>query len=219
MERHVLVILPHPDDESFAAAGTILTHKKNGTPVTYFCLTLGEMGRNFGNPPIATRETLPSIRKKELEEACRILGVDNLKLLGLHDKMVEFEDFDKLSKQLAGMIAEVNPSLIITFYPGLSIHPDHDACGEVVIKAVQQIPKDKRPVVHAVAITNNCEEIIGKPDVVHDIDEYLPIKLEALKAHATQMQEVVAVTEQKLKEGRSPSAAWLRYERFWVYSV
>ena len=28
------------------------------------------MGRNLGNPPFATRESLPLIRERELEEAC-----------------------------------------------------------------------------------------------------------------------------------------------------
>lgn len=43
-ERQVLVVFPHPDDEAFGVSGTIATHIENGTPVTYACLTLGEMG-------------------------------------------------------------------------------------------------------------------------------------------------------------------------------
>ena len=54
-ERHVLVIFPHPDDETFSSAGTIASYIDAGVPVTYACLTLGQMGRNLGNPPFATR--------------------------------------------------------------------------------------------------------------------------------------------------------------------
>src|SRR3954451_24929764 len=72
-ERHVLVIFPHPDDEAFGVSGTIASHIENHTPVTYVCLTLGEMGRNLGNPPFATRESLPKIRKKELIDAANAL--------------------------------------------------------------------------------------------------------------------------------------------------
>ena len=67
-ERHVLVIFPHPDDEAFGVSGTIAVHTERKTPVTYACLTLGEMGRNLGNPPFATRESLPDIRKAELQK-------------------------------------------------------------------------------------------------------------------------------------------------------
>ena len=47
-ERHVLVIFPHPDDETFSSAGTIASYIEKGIPVTYACLTLGQMGRNLG---------------------------------------------------------------------------------------------------------------------------------------------------------------------------
>lgn len=50
MEKHVVVIYPHPDDESFGAAGTIAKFREQGVPVTYLCGTLGEMGRNMGSP-------------------------------------------------------------------------------------------------------------------------------------------------------------------------
>ncbi|MDB5084113.1 MAG: bacillithiol biosynthesis deacetylase BshB2, partial [Bacilli bacterium] len=60
MERHVLVVLPHPDDESFGTAGAIALYTQAGIPVTYVCGTLGEMGRNMGRPFFANRETLPA---------------------------------------------------------------------------------------------------------------------------------------------------------------
>ena len=50
---------PHPDDETFSSAGTLASYIEKGIPVTYACLTLGQMGRNLGNPPFATRESLP----------------------------------------------------------------------------------------------------------------------------------------------------------------
>ena len=50
-ESQVLVIFPHPDDETFSSAGTLAHYIDNGVPVTYACLTLGQMGRNLGNPP------------------------------------------------------------------------------------------------------------------------------------------------------------------------
>ena len=167
--KHALVILPHPDDECFATGGTILLYKEQGYKVTYLCMTMGEMGRNFGKPPIANRESLPSIRKKELEQACEILGVDELLLYGLRDKTIEFMDEEKLASRLKKTIEEINPSVVLTFYPGYSIHPDHDACGEVVVKAVHQIEKETRPLLYAMAITAGCIKHIGKPDIVYDV--------------------------------------------------
>ena len=97
-ERHVLVIFPHPDDEAFGVSGTISSYREMGVPVTYACLTLGEMGRNLGNPPFANRETLPQIRKEELQKACEAMGLDDLRMMGFRDKTIEFEDDEKMVK-------------------------------------------------------------------------------------------------------------------------
>ncbi len=42
--------------------------------------TLGQMADR--NPPFATRESLPSIRERELEEACKVIGITDLKKNG-----------------------------------------------------------------------------------------------------------------------------------------
>ncbi|MEW5322401.1 bacillithiol biosynthesis deacetylase BshB2 [Geobacillus thermoleovorans] len=211
-ERHVLVVFPHPDDEAFGVSGTIAEHAQNGTPVTYACLTLGEMGRNMGTPPFANRETLPHIRRKELEEACRILGIHDLRLLGYRDKTVEFEDEEELADRIAAIVAETNPSLVITFYPGYSVHPDHDACGAAVIRALKRWPKEERPTVHCVAFAKNCEQDLGQPDVVRDVSSVIDTKLAAIRAHRSQTEGLMQAASK-----RGDALAWLKTERFWTY--
>lgn len=211
-ERHVLVVFPHPDDEAFGVSGTIAQHVQSGTPVTYACLTLGEMGRNMGVPPFANRETLPLIRKQELEEACRVLGIRDLRLLGYRDKMVEFEDENELADRIAAIVAETNPSLVITFYPGYSVHPDHDACGAAVISALTRWPKEERPTVHCVAFAKNCEQDLGQPDVIRDVSPVIETKLAAIRAHRSQTEGLMQAASK-----RGDALAWLKTERFWTY--
>ena len=127
MERHVLVVFPHPDDEAYAAGGTIRLLTDQGVPVTYACGTLGQMGRNMGKNVFANRETIPHIRKKELKDACEAMGIKDLRMLGFHDKTLEFEDVDFVADKIEAIIQEVNPSRIITFYPEHGVHPDHNA--------------------------------------------------------------------------------------------
>ncbi|QQK79372.1 bacillithiol biosynthesis deacetylase BshB2 [Salicibibacter cibi] len=219
-EGHILLLFPHPDDETFSAAGTIMMHKReHGTKVTVASLTSGEMGRNWGNPPVANRETLPFIRQKELQNACDIMGVDELLHLGYRDKTLEFEDEQTLASHLRKVILDVDPSLVITFHPGLSIHPDHDATGAAVVEAMKKIPESKRPKLHTKAITANAVEEIGEADIVYDIDDLMERKLQAIDAHESQMQEVSAITKQKIAEGDEDTEAWIRYEEFWTYEL
>jgi bacillithiol biosynthesis deacetylase BshB2 len=217
-ERSVLVVFPHPDDEAFGVSGTIAIHVKNGTPVTYACLTLGEMGRNMGNPPFTNRENLPKIRKEELKEAASVLGIQDLRMLGFRDKTIEFEDEEKLANQMLALIEEVNPSLIITFYPGYSVHPDHDATGAAVIRAVEKMPADVRPTLHCVAFSNNCVDEIGEPDILNDISPVTETKLAAIQAHRSQTEQMFIGMEEKMQNQDPQLMKWINNERFWTYT-
>lgn len=216
-ERSVLVVFPHPDDEAFGVSGTIATHVKNGTPVTYACLTLGEMGRNMGNPPFTNRENLPKIRKEELKEAARVLGIQDLRMLGYRDKTIEFEDEEKLANKMLELIEEVNPSLVITFYPGYSVHPDHDATGAAVVRAVEKMSADARPTLHCVAFSKNCVEVLGEPDILNDISPVTGTKLAAIQAHRSQTEQMFIGMEEKLKNQDPQVMMWINNERFWTY--
>ncbi|WNF38152.1 bacillithiol biosynthesis deacetylase BshB2 [Bacillaceae bacterium IKA-2] len=214
-QKHVLVVFPHPDDESFGPAGTIANFTKSGIPVTYACLTLGEMGRNMGNPPFANRESLPQLRKQELIDACEILGIKDLRMLGFRDKTIEFEDEIEVIAAIKKIIVEVQPSLIITHYPGHGVHPDHDATARATVAAVKELSAEKRPELHCMAITKNREQMLGKPQIVNQVTEMMDIKVAAIKAHRSQ-------TEAIFKEGTDKKAKlkkWLQEEQFWLYRV
>ena len=216
-ERQLLVVFPHPDDEAFGVSGTIATHIANGTPVTYACLTLGEMGRNMGNPLFTNRENLPKIRKEELKNAAAAIGIQDLRMLGYRDKTIEFEDDDKLTQVMSDLIEELNPSLIITFYPGYSVHPDHDATGAAVVRAVEKLPASSRPKLHCVAFSKNCIEDLGEPDIVNDVSPYFDTKMATMKAHRSQTEQMFINMADKIKNMDPEVLARFSNERFWTY--
>lgn len=211
-QRHVLIVLPHPDDET-GLSGTVAAYIREGTPVTYVCLTLGEMGRNMGVPPIANRMTLPQVRRRELEQACRVIGIEDVRMWGLHDKTVEFENRETLMRRIEAVIRETEASLVLTFYPGYSVHPDHDACGSAVVGAVAAMPAAERPAVYAVAFSPGCEDVLGPPTVVNDVSGQLDMKLEALRAHESQFRHMAGMLALDDEQVR---ARWGK-ERFWEY--
>ncbi|MBD7965298.1 bacillithiol biosynthesis deacetylase BshB2 [Fictibacillus norfolkensis] len=214
MDDHLLVIFPHPDDEAFGVSGTIAQHTKKGLPVTYICLTLGQMGRNMGNPPFATRESLPLIRQKELKDACDAVGIQDLRQFGLRDKTVEFEDEKLLADQFLAVIEEVKPTRLITFYPGYSVHPDHEATARAVVRAVGSMPEMDRPELLCVAFAKNSEEDLGAPHVVTDISDVFEEKMNCIKAHRSQTQWLVDSVD------KDPAMlAWVKNERFWRYPL
>ena len=216
-ESHVLVIFPHPDDEAFGVSGTIASYTSQNIPVTYMCLTLGEMGRNLGNPPFATRESLPGIRKKELQAAAKVMGIEDLRMMGLRDKTIEFEEEEFLVNMISSAVNELNPSLVITFYPGYSVHPDHDATGRAVVHALGRMDEDSRPRLLTVAFAHNTLEKLGEPDVIHDVTAFQQTKIAAIKAHASQTQYMTGSFEQQTLKDAPEALKRLTEEKFWTY--
>ncbi|TKD71428.1 bacillithiol biosynthesis deacetylase BshB2 [Pseudalkalibacillus hwajinpoensis] len=217
MEKQVLVVFPHPDDEAFGTAGLMTKFVNDGVPVTYACATLGEMGRNMGNPFFATRETLPEVRKKELKDACQAMGVNDLRMLGFRDKTLEFEDPELLVSTINKLVDELNPSLVITFYPGYGIHPDHDACGAAVVEAIKRLPADDRPTLYTLPITPDREAVLGKPDKVFDVTDVLDTKIKTIEAHRSQTEAMVARLEDGSLDPNSDIMTFIKQESFWIY--
>lgn len=217
MKEHVLVVFPHPDDEAFGASGTIIQYTQQGIPVTYACGTLGEMGRNMGQPYFATRESLPDVRKKELKDACKVMGIKDLRMLGYRDKTMEFERVDDVAAHILQLIKEINPTLVITHYPDYAVHPDHDACGRATVKAVLQLPENERPKLYCQAITSDREEVLGQADVVHDVSNVIEQKLNTIKAHRSQTEHMMKTWEDKVDSREPKLLNWLSKESFWFY--
>lgn len=220
MHRHVVVVMPHPDDESLACGGTIALHTTAGTPVTYVCGTLGEMGRNMGKPAFATRESLPALRERELREACAALGIKDLRLLGIRDKTMEFIDPVELAARIGMIIAELNPSLVITYHPQHSVHPDHMAMGAATVRALAAMDPERRPELHVKAFGKGVEEALGKPDNVLDITSVIDKKFAAIRAHRSQTQGMIARNAAKMAKDdafRKQMEQQQTKEGYWIY--
>ncbi|CDQ19236.1 bacillithiol biosynthesis deacetylase BshB2 [Halobacillus karajensis] len=214
-KEKVVVIFPHPDDESFGASGTISKFRDEGVPVTYLCGTLGEMGRNMGNPVFANRETLSTFRKKELEEAANQLDIE-VEMLGYQDKTLEFEPRDLVAKHLKERLEALEATIVITHYPGYAVHPDHDALGAAVVDAVRQMDESRRPEVWMHAISNHSKQDLGEPEIIYDVRPYWKRKLAAIKAHLSQADGMMNLIENH--EQTSEQLERLKTERFYRYT-
>jgi len=219
MNSHLLVVLAHPDDETFGCGGTIALHSKAGTPVTYVCATRGEMGRRMGNPTFATRESLGDLREHELRAACDALGIADLRLLNIWDKTVEFVDQEQLAGRIGAIIAEIKPSLIITFHPKHGRHPDHNAIGLATVRAVAALAPDQRPPVHCLKSSWNDVKL-DLEVVEYAISEVMLVKQAAFDAHRSQSEGMLAGIERRFENdpaGLQDYREKRKREQYWVY--
>jgi LmbE family N-acetylglucosaminyl deacetylase len=136
--ERVLVIIAHPDDAEFWAAGTIAQWTDAGVGLTYCVLT---DGKNGSHDPDIPREQIPVVRREEQRKAAEQLKVSDVQFLGLDEGLIDPASRE-LHEQLVRMIRQVRPQRVLTWSPERnwarfrSCHPDHLAAGEATLRAI-----------------------------------------------------------------------------------
>jgi len=140
--RTLAVVVAHPDDDTFGAAGTVALHA--GDPDFRFVLvhvTSGEAGQ-IAESSGATREDLGSVREEEDRRSWRVLGrePDRHEWLRYPDGSVADVAFEDIVGAIAGVLHEERPDVVMTFGPeGITDHPDHKAVGRATSEAFHEL--------------------------------------------------------------------------------
>ena len=131
----VLSVWAHPDDEAICAAGTLALCAQRGESVSVICATRGERGP-ISDPALASRDTLATVRERELRDACSALGVREPQFLDLPDGGVTQSSLHDALHALIVRIRTERPRVLLGFgADGLYGHLDHIAIGELVVDA------------------------------------------------------------------------------------
>jgi N-acetylglucosamine malate deacetylase 2 len=132
----LLFIYAHPDDESFAGAGTVMQCAAAGARSVLVTGTLGERGR-AGDPPVCDPRDLAACRARELRDAAAIIGFDELYLLNYPDRDLADAPVDEIRASLVMYIRRARPAVVLTFDPnGVNRHPDHVAISRFTTDAI-----------------------------------------------------------------------------------
>ncbi len=149
--QRLMVVVAHPDDESFPIGGTIAKIATEGGEVMLVAATRGEAGIPNMQPDEAGR-----LRECELRAACEVLGVKALRFLGYRDGTLNQVDSYTAIEQLVALMRAFRPDAIITFGPdGISGHPDHLAVHRWTTAAFERARRVGAPVVLHHAVRSN----------------------------------------------------------------
>jgi bacillithiol biosynthesis deacetylase BshB2 len=195
-QRRLLVVLAHPDDETFICGGTLYRYAAMGVRITLVCATLGEMGSRVGVPARAGRESLGALRAHELLAAADALGIAEVRLLGLRDKTLDYYETDELAEPIARIMAEVDPQTILTFHERTGGHPDHCAIGRAARRA-HAVTGSRASLYYVVGGWMEVEEQLQRagmgPERLTAISvepEAARAKIAAYRAHKTQSERM-----------------------------
>ena len=148
----LLAVRPHPDDESSSTGGMLAYYSARNVRTGVVICTGGEEGeiRDPDLDPVADKPRLRELRAQEVKNACEILGVAELRMLGFRDSGMAdtsanqhpeaFVNVDRSEAafRLVRVIRELRPRVIVTEPPGgMYPHPDHIMCHEITMDAFE----------------------------------------------------------------------------------
>ena len=194
--RRAMVVVAHPDDAEFGCSGTVARWSSEGVEVVYVLCTDGSKG---SSDPAMTSERLTAIRRREQENAARVLGVKHVVFLDYPDGYLE--PTLELRRDIAREIRRHRPQVVICQSPLRTLatgrgaaHPDHMAAGEATLSAVFPSARDRLSfpeLLEEGLEPHNVDEVYiaasGDADHWIDISATIDTAIEALRQHVSQV--------------------------------
>jgi LmbE family N-acetylglucosaminyl deacetylase len=193
----ILMVMAHPDDVDFGAAGSVAVWTHAGVEVAYCIATDGEAGGSDRSLP---RAEMAAIRRQEQLDAAKVVGVTDVTFLGFPDGRLA-PDLD-LRRDISRVIRRFRPDRVVAQSPErnwariYASHPDHLAAGEAAICAVY--PDARNPFAFPELLEEGYEPhtvpelwimATERADRAVDATEHFDLKLAALRSHRSQVGE------------------------------
>jgi len=186
MNKRILVISPHPDDETIGVGGIISKYISEGSEV--FILTIsGHL------PPLYERNQY-DVTVGEAKKAYKILGVSDYKFLEIPATMIGDEPIHELNGKIASVINDFLPQIVLAPFPDR--HIDHRLIFESVMVSTRPVGNASN--IEILATYETLSETHWNapyiepnfvPNWVVDITDQISIKLEALKCFQSQISD------------------------------
>ncbi|HUC59893.1 MAG TPA: response regulator [Streptosporangiaceae bacterium] len=161
--ERVLAVGAHPDDVEIGAAGTLLAHGAAGHEVAILTMSLGARGGPDGE------------RAEEAREAAAILGAE-LYLEDLEDTRIS--ESDPTIGAIMAVVESLNPTTVYT-HSIHDVHQDHRNTHRAVMVAAREVSS-------VLCFQSPSATVDFHPARFVTIDDYLPVKLAAIKAFGSQ---------------------------------
>lgn len=168
----ILVVAPHPDDESIGCGGLLALY---GKQCDVLLLTDGRRGKSAQRKNVSDNEIIAT-RKEELRKALELAGTDELFCLDIPDSLLS-----KNRKKVMGFDAKKYKYI---FVPNShEDHPDHKAANRF-IKAMRFWGKTKAKVYEYEVWTP-----LHSVDVLINIADVADVKEKMISAHVSQLED------------------------------
>ena len=185
MSEKILVVAPHPDDETLGCGGTILKHKNSGDQICWLIVTNMHSGDRWLEKQVKTRQ-------EEIRQVSKMYGFKKTFKLDFPTTKLDSIPTNELVAKITEVIKEVEPTIVYLPHHG-DIHTDH----KITFHAVMSCCKDFRaPFIKRILMYETLSETEFAPalkeygfvpNVFVDVSEYFQRKLEIFSEYASEV--------------------------------
>ena len=233
MKKVLIGIFAHPDDEGFGPSGSLYKAAQNGTDVHLLLATKGNAGVNCDNC-----EELGTVRLEEWHRSGALIGAKTMHCFNYEDGKlcndIYLELAEKILEKISGItgsyVQEVELELLTFDQNGLSGHLDHVAISLITTFVYEKLKDDPIPNTTLGKLRYYCvcqhfspkastswifmpagrtpEEI----DEIIDISDVYEQKLEIMRAHKTQRDDMEMILSRYGDDPRGKEECFMHYK-------
>jgi len=202
----LLVVVAHPDDETFGTGSVIAAAAVAGARVVVCCATRGEAGEDTSGTTTSAEE-LARVREAELRAAAAVLGADEVVLLdfadsGLNgampDRALAAVDLEEVVAQLVPVIQRVQPDVVVGLDPeSVNDHRDHMRIGLATDLAFERAAKPTARLYHWTLVRSMMNEWFAKMRAQGLLEAYTDIEMGIEDEKITTIIDVAHVMDQR----------------------
>lgn len=183
----IVVVAPHPDDETIACGGTLLRHKNRGDKIYWILATKMTEIQGFSAQQITAR-------KEQIAMIGTSYPFDGIYELDFPTTMLDRLPMGDIVNKMSRVFKEICPNTVYLPYPG-DIHSDHKVVFNAGLACTKWFrhPSVKRILVYeALSETDFCgnpDSNAFRPNVYVDIATYLEDKIKLANIYTGEMAD------------------------------
>ena len=193
MNKRILVVAAHPDDEILGCGGTVLKHIANGDIVHTMIMAEGLTSRDMQRN-VEEHENELAILHTGALQAAKFMGVEKLVMNNFPDNRMDTVALLDVVKKIETEVDEFQPEIVYTHHAG-DVNIDHTVTHNAVITACRPLPGQSVSRILFFETLSSTEwqmQTTDKnflPNWYVDIGPFFDKKIEALRFYESEMRE------------------------------
>jgi LmbE family N-acetylglucosaminyl deacetylase len=188
MNKKILIIAAHPDDEVLGCFGTVAKLIKDGYEAYTLILGEGKTSRDEERI-VENKKDEIEVLNTEIQNANDIIGIKKVFIESFPDNRFDSVDLLDIIKVISKVKEEVKPDIIFTHYEN-DLNIDHQITYKAVITATRPMEGECVKEIYSFEILSSTEwnyPLSFSPDTFYDISDTIDLKIEAMKEYTSEL--------------------------------